>query len=171
MNHFELFELPVSILLDRKELKRRFYQKSRDFHPDFYTLESDSKKEEILNYSTQINEAYRILNDFDLRLRYILELHDRYQEEGTNKIETSFLMEMMEINEMLMEMEFSPDSSVKEKIVHLIQEKEEGLTKEVRQLFSKNPEVYTDQEWEQITSFYFKRRYLWRLRQNLNQAG
>ncbi len=52
MQYFDLYDLPISFLLDVKALKKKFYQLSKQFHPDFFTLESEEKQAEILELST-----------------------------------------------------------------------------------------------------------------------
>jgi molecular chaperone HscB len=34
MNYFELFEIPESMRIDKGSLRRKFYQLSREYHPD-----------------------------------------------------------------------------------------------------------------------------------------
>ena len=55
------------------------------------------------------------MRDPDLRMRYILELEGSLGEEGQNQIPQDFLMEMMEINEALMELEFDFEESAYQK--------------------------------------------------------
>ena len=111
MNYFDFYEIPVSFLIDEAQLKLQFYEKSKKFHPDFYTLESEEKQQEVLQLSTLNNEAYKTLSDFDKRMKYILDLKGVLEEEGKNQIPQSLLMEMMDINENLMELEFDFDKT------------------------------------------------------------
>ncbi|NJN78060.1 MAG: DnaJ domain-containing protein [Saprospiraceae bacterium] len=80
-------------MLNEKALKKKFYQLSKQFHPDFYTLESEEKQAEILELSTINNDAYKTLSDFDKRMEYILKEKGVYAEEGQNKVPQDFLME------------------------------------------------------------------------------
>jgi molecular chaperone HscB len=36
MNYFELYEIPVSLKPDQQLLRKKFYELSRKYHPDFY---------------------------------------------------------------------------------------------------------------------------------------
>ena len=96
MNYFELYDIPVSFKVDKKALKKKFYELSRKFHPDFYTLEGEAKQAEILELSSLNNEAYKVLKDFNKRMKYVLDLKKIIAEEGKNKIPQAFLMEMMD---------------------------------------------------------------------------
>ena len=169
VKYFELYDLPVSFLLDSKALKRKFYQLSKQFHPDFYTLESEEKQAEILELSTVNNEAYKTLSDFDKRMEYILKEKGIYGEEGKNRVPQDFLMEMMDINEALMELEFDFDQATFEKAKQNIKDLEAELYNEIlATLKNYDNETATAEELEQIKDFHFKRKYLLRIQNNLS---
>ncbi|MCX6298040.1 MAG: hypothetical protein NTY72_02940 [Bacteroidetes bacterium] len=44
MNYFELYQIPVSFQPDLLAVKKRFYQLSREYHPDFFSNESAPTK-------------------------------------------------------------------------------------------------------------------------------
>ncbi len=170
MNYFTFFDLPITFIIDEALLRQRFYENSKKYHPDFYTLESDEKQAEILELSTFNNEAYRTLSDFDKRMQYILKLKGVLAEEGKNEIPQDFLMEMMALNESLMELEFSFDASLHQAILQKIEQVENSIFREVAPLF----ENYTDakttpEELFAIKDFYLKKRYLLRIRENLSK--
>ena len=127
MNYFEFFKIPVSFNLNEAELKKAFYSNSKKFHPDFFTLESKEKQMEVLELSTLNNNAFKTLSNFDKRMKYILELKEVLGEEGKNKIPQEFLMEMMEINENLMELEFDFDKNNFDKIQNSLKKLESIL--------------------------------------------
>lgn len=168
MNYFKLFDLPVSFQLDEAELKRRFYETSKKYHPDFYTLESEDKQTEILELSTLNNEAYRTLADFDKRMRYILEMKGVLAEEGKNDIPQDFLMEMMDINEALMELEFDFDEATYQQTLQQIEVQEKAIFQEVAQIIEQyDDKKATDTELSTVRDYYLKKRYLLRIRENL----
>lgn len=168
MNYFDFFDLPVSFQLDEAELKRRFYETSKKYHPDFYTLESASKQTEILELSTLNNEAYRTLADFDKRMRYILDMKGVLAEEGKNDIPQDFLMEMMDINEALMELEFDFDEATYQQTLQQIEVQEKAIFQEVAQIIEQyDDKKATDTELSTVRDYYLKKRYLLRIRENL----
>ena len=170
MNYYEFFDLPLSPKVDAAELKRKFYANSRAYHPDFYTLASEEKQAEVLEQSTLNNQAYKTLTDPDARLKYFLEVKGALAEEGKNQVPQDFLMEMMEINEALMELEFEDDPLVREKVTSLVNELEDRLTHEVADLLEDyRDEEATDADLERLTEYYLKRRYLLRIRENLSR--
>ncbi|NNF23115.1 MAG: Fe-S protein assembly co-chaperone HscB [Saprospiraceae bacterium] len=168
MNYFELFEIPVSFELDTVELKRKYYVLSKTFHPDRFTLKSETEQLLALNQSTEINKAYRTLKERQSRIRYILELKGVIFVEGQEKVPQDFLMEMMEINESLMELKLDPEPSSIRRIEKQIEEIETSLGKEISAVMElidlDNPD---ESKLELVKIYYLKTKYLQRLRENL----
>jgi len=170
MNYFELYELPVSFILDKNEVKRKFYQLSKKYHPDFYTLESEEKQAEILELSTLTNEAYQVLSDDDKRMKYVLSLRNMLDEEGKAQIPQDFLMEMMDVNETLMELEFDFDENNFSQLKNTLREKENALYETVHSTLENYQDGTTpDSELKKIKEYYYKKRYLLRIQENLNK--
>ena len=170
MNYFEFYNIPIAFKLDEAALKRTYYANSKKYHPDFYTLESEKKQSEILELSTLNNQAYKTLSDFDKRMKYILDLKEVLAEEGQNQIPQDFLMEMMEINEQLMELEFDFDAEKFQQIGIELKTLEDNLLSGVNPIlesFQDNSEA--DKELLLIKEYYLKKRYLLRIRENLSK--
>lgn len=169
MNYFEFFDMPIRFQVDQAALKQKFYANSKKYHPDFYTLDSAEKQEEILELSTLNNQAYKTLKDFDARLKYILELKGVLQEEGQHKVPQDFLMEMMDLNEELMELRMEPDAERLEKTRRQVEQWEQDLMEGIRPIL----EGYEGQKeqpeaLQKVLNFYLKRRYLLRIRKDLD---
>jgi len=170
MNYFDFFNLPVSFLLDEAALKRKYYANSKKYHPDFYTLESEKKQAEILEQSTFNNQAYKTLADFDLRMKYILDLKEVLAEEGKNQIPQEFLMEMMEINESLMELEFDFDSKTYESVLLQLNQQKENAYQNIAPILEHyDDKKVTFEELKKVKNYYLKKRYLLRIRENLSK--
>jgi molecular chaperone HscB len=170
MKYFELYDLPVLFILDKKALKRKFYQLSKQFHPDFFTLETEEKQAEILELSTINNEAYKTLSDFDKRMEYILKEKGVYAAEGQNKMPQDFLMEMMDINEALMELEFDFETETFENTKTEVENLEKDLSESIQPLLENyKDEIDNTVDLEKIKEFYFKRKYLLRIQNNLSK--
>ena len=168
MQFFSFFDLPVSFVLDDTDLRKRYLSNSKKYHPDFYTLESDAKQAEILQLSSLNNEAYRTLSDFDQRMKYILE-EKGLLVEGQNEIPKNFLLEMMDINEQLMELEFDIDQTVFDAVKQEVESAEKELFDEVEGIIQGYTEEKSGlEELNQIKNFYLKKRYLLRIKENLS---
>ncbi len=170
MNYFEFYGIPTSFKVDAGALKKVFYANSKKYHPDFFTLESDEKQAEILELSTLNTEAYKTLSDFDKRMKYILDLKGVMAAEGENKLPQDFLMEMMDINEAIMELEFDFDKTVYHKALKDAQDIENQIFKEIEPILDSYDEALTPlSQLEEVKNFYLKKRYLLRIRENLSK--
>src|SRR5476651_1716567 len=105
MNYFEFYAIPESFTVDPAPIKKKFYELSKKYHPDFFANEDDAKQQEILELSTLNNKAYQTLSDPHKRLEYILKLHELVKEGAKPQLPADFLMEMMDLNERLMEVD------------------------------------------------------------------
>lgn len=166
MNYFSFFNLPVSPTLDVAALKRTFYANSKRYHPDFHTLEDEAAREEALEKSTVNNQGYKVLANEDRRLKHLLDIKGVLGEEGSNKMPQTFLMEMMDINEAMMELQFDEDPASRAKIEAMIAELETGFHNEVSDLLNQYDDAtVSEADLEKLKDYYLKKRYLRRLKQ------
>ena len=167
-DYFDFFDLAPSPRVDKAALKKAFYANSKRFHPDFHTLQDDTTQQEVLEQSTLNNQGYRTLLDDDARLRHLLELKGALGAEGTNQVPQEFLMEIMEVNEALMELEFEDDPVVREKVTGLIDQLEGDLDREVATTVDGYDDATAgEDELTALKDYYLKRRYLLRLREKI----
>ena len=164
MNYFELFEIPVTFEVQSALLKRTFYELSRKFHPDFHTDASSEEREKVLEKSTQINEAYRILSDENARMKYILSIYGNFEEKGNEALPQDFLMEMMDWNEMLDDLEENPSENAKSVLETEISAAESNFYLAVKPLIIS---YKVGDDLTEIKKYYLKKRYLLRMRERL----
>lgn len=168
MNYFELFEIPVGFFPDKEEVRKKYHQLSFRFHPDFHTVDSEYSEGEILEKSTEINEAYRILSDTDSTLTYVLRLCNALPEEGKASVPQDFLMEMMDFNEEVMELQFEPEQEKIQNLTTKVSDIESELFQEILpNMQSFDFQNQNQESLKKITDFYLKKKYLLRLKQNL----
>jgi len=170
-NYFAFYDIPESFLPDEKAIKAKYYQLSRAYHPDFHAGASPERQEEILQLSTLNTNAYRTLSDADLRMQYILKEHGLL-EEGKNELPADFLMEMMELNEELMELEFDFDAAK----LREIGEKSSGIVAEldndILPVLQRYPELHGLTKGEalaEVKTYYLKKKYLLRIQETLSK--
>lgn len=171
MHHFEFYGIPVSFHPDEAEIKRIFYANSKKFHPDFHTLATDAEQAQVLEMASRNNEAFKTLSDPDRRMRYILEIHGLLGEE-TNQVALpqAFLMDMMDINEALMELEFDFDATKYATAVAQVDSLESALETSIAPTLStplEGPDVQATLIF--VRNFYLKKRYLLRIKENLRK--
>ncbi len=166
MNYFEFYQLPVQFGLDVGKVKRLYLLKSKETHPDYFTLASAKEQEDAMHQASINNEAYKVLSDSNLRTKHILELKGAIQEGEKNELSPNFLMEMMDINEQLMDAAFEPAArqEVEVKVNGLL----EGLKDTESPLMKAFDEGEDGAILQKIKEIYFQRKYLLRIKEKLN---
>ncbi len=171
-NYFEFYDLPLSFTVDQSQLKKKFYEFSKQYHPDFYVNESQEKQDEILEISTINNKAYKVLSDPLKRTEYILQMHDLLSEGDKYALPQDFLMDMMDVNEALMDMEFDPDPSRLMDITAQVDELEKRLFDQLKELTG---EFDTKESSDphgillKIKDIWYREKYLMRIRTSMNK--
>ena len=167
-NYFEWFGLNPSLSIDEGQLKRSFYQKSKSVHPDFHTLADSDAQEAVLQQASYNNVAYKTLKDFDPRLRYVLDLYGYLPEEGKASVPQEFLMEMMDFNEFIMELEMDYDADEAQKVLDKLKELDQSLNHNIKDILDLDDlSKLNPAQWEALRDYYLKKRYLWRLEENI----
>ncbi|SNR83315.1 iron-sulfur cluster co-chaperone HscB C-terminal domain-containing protein [Hymenobacter mucosus] len=168
-DYFGFYSLPETFRPDEATLKRQYYALSRQYHPDFHATESPERQQEILDLATLNTNAYRTLSDFDHRMAYILSRHGLL-EEGKQELPPDFLMEVMDLNEQLMELEFDPDPATTTKVeteVNALTDTLDAGIEPVLVGYEGLPADARPQALQQIRTYYLKKRYLLRIRESL----
>jgi molecular chaperone HscB len=162
MNHFELFEIPVQLKVDAAIMKKKFYELSRRYHPDFFSQSTEAEQSEVLEISSQLNKAWKTFQQPDDTIKYVLQLKGLLEEEEKYELPPPFLMEMMEINEELMEAQENPDHLP---VLHKrIAQLEEELYEPVKPIIEQYKEgITTEKELLQVKDYYFRKKYLHRI--------
>ena len=169
LNSFEIFDLPLTYYVDQAEVKRKFYALSRAFHPDFHTTGSEADQIEALEQSTAVNSAYVILSDENKRLAHILEILGVLPEEGSAKVPTEFLMEMMEVNERIMEWQMNPDQDQLQHFYNEVEKLNLDILDEVQPILKTINEHTNADESRVVVDYYLKHRYLLCIKKNLDK--
>lgn len=172
MNYFELYEIPLSFNPDQQVIRQKFYALSKKYHPDFYINESREKQDEVLELSTLNNKAFQVLKDDQKRLHYILELKQQLTEGENYSLPQDFLMEMMEVNETLMELEFDSDEEKLKKLTNQISDIENSLASDLKKLtlsFDTSNEMDQESSLKAIKDIFYRNKYLWRIKDSLSK--
>jgi molecular chaperone HscB len=98
--YFSFYKLQPAFHLDETKLRTAFLTIQREWHPDFFGTEPD-KLEEAMSMSGYNNEAYKNLNSFEGRVRYILQEMGMRGEDGRNKLPADFLADLMDLNDLI----------------------------------------------------------------------
>ncbi len=156
MNYFELFGFGISPVIDPSLVTKRYIALQREAHPDFYTQELREDQESAMNRSAEINKAYKTFKDPDETLAYFLKQCSVLKEGEKFELSPDFLMEMMEINEMLTDDPEKGGAAAKE----FQQSLNEDIKMKIRSWEDdrENSELLND-----LKSLYFRKKYLNRI--------
>jgi len=101
-SHFELFGLPQVFSIDAEALEKAYREIQSRVHPDRFAHAGDAERRASLQWTTRVNEAYRVLKSPVQRASHILALHGVDVAFETNTaMPRQFLMQQMELREAL----------------------------------------------------------------------
>jgi molecular chaperone HscB len=157
MNYFELFEIPISILIDKAAVAKKYVALQKKYHPDFFTQDNEAAQEEALEKSAAVNKAMKVFKSPDTTLKYILEVKGIVEEEEKYALPPDFLMEVMELNEGL------SNNSAGD-----IEAFEKNIYTDVKDIVENyNDETVTSMELQKLKEYYYKKKYLHRILERL----
>jgi len=168
MKYFELYNLPVSFLVDEAAIKKKYFTLSKQFHPDFFGNAAADKQHEMLEASTLVNKAFQTLTDFDKRMKYILLEKGFLQEEEKFMLPQDFLIEMMELNELLMDVKMEGNHATIAAMELQIADIDKALTDAILPTLNTFKSTETEAAvYLSIKTYYYKRKYLQRVKNQL----
>lgn len=167
-NYFVFYGLRPSFYVDLSSLKKNYYRLSKELHPDYHTLADTTKQNDMLQLSAYNNKAYKTLKNGDQRIAYILEILGSNDAKPT--VPQSFLMEMMDINEGVMELEFDPDPDKKETLTKEV-EKILNSLEDQKAILLQNENIIEqdDPMLREAQDLYYKLQYINRVGANLSK--
>jgi len=158
MNYFELFNLPIGLVIDRSTLSKRYFELQKVFHPDYFTMEDEAAQEAALEKTAALNKAFKILKDKNATIEYLLQLKGQIVTGEKHVLPPDFLMEMMELNE-----DLSKDS---DKEIALL---EVGIYEPVKAIIANYDDAkVTNNDLVALKDYYYKKKYLQRILDRMN---
>jgi molecular chaperone HscB len=110
--YYELFGIPRGLNLSLDELQKRYYELSRQLHPDRFMQKPEAERQRALDMSSALNDAYRTLKDPLKRAQYLLTLEGfEIGEQRSKDVPPELLEEVFELNMALEEMRGGDDSA------------------------------------------------------------
>ena len=169
-DYFAFYDLPESFRPDEAALKRRYYAKSRETHPDFHATSSSENQAEMLRQATLNTDAYRTLAHPDQRMAYLLRQHGLLEEGKQGQLPSEFLMDVMDLNEQLMELEMDADPTGTAKVAAEVTALADTLDAGIEPVLAGYEQLPADPRsaaLQQICTYYLKKRYLLRIQQQV----
>ena len=167
-NYFELFSIKESFTPDAALVKKKFYELSRQFHPDRFVSGGTKAIEEAEKMSAHINLAFQTLKDEDALMSYLLKLRGVLEAEEKFNLSPSFLMEMMDLNEAVSEAEMSDDKAQKQIANACLQQHFSSIKKEMQPII----DAYEKGDHSKgnlllLKDFFFQKKYLLRVQERI----
>ena len=108
MQYYEAFGLEPKLALDLDDLQKRFYERSRQWHPDKFTRGGAADQQRALNMTAVLNDAFRTLRNPVSRAEYFLKQNSI---ELAKEAPPELLEEVFELNMALEELRGGDDSA------------------------------------------------------------
>jgi molecular chaperone HscB len=111
-NFYDFFGFDRKLTIDLDALQKRFYELSRQWHPDRFTRKSGDEQAQALEATAILNDGYRTLRDPVKRAEYLLtEEGFPIGEQRSKDVPPELLEEVFELNMMLEEMKGGDESA------------------------------------------------------------
>jgi len=108
VNYFQLFGIEITFDVDLNRLSQTYQNLQKAVHPDRFAHASSQEQLLAVQKSAEINDAYQVLKQPLQRAEYILTLRGvDMPNEQQSFSDTTFLMQQMELREMLGEVKFA----------------------------------------------------------------
>lgn len=164
-NYFNLFSLPVELPIDKNTLNRQYQQLQRQYHPDNFATENETKRLAMLQYSAEINQGYQILKDPIRSAEYFLSLQGVASDaEQTIIHHHDFLMQQFLLREQLEQIEMLTDNVVQQQALS-------DFSQTIDQLWQQNQQQLLSSiqqsDWSVATAQINQLRYLHKLQQDI----
>lgn len=109
---FDFFGLDRKLVVDTDALQKRFYELSREWHPDRFSRKSPAEQTQALEATAILNDGYRTLRDPVKRAEYLLKEEGfPIGEQRSKDVPPELLEEVFELNMMLEEIKSGDDSA------------------------------------------------------------
>lgn len=161
--YFKILGLPHKLSVDPAELQKHFYELSRKLHPDRFTQRPPAERENSLQATAILNDAYRTLKDPVARAEYVLRENGfDIGEQRSKDVPPELLEEVFELN-MALEEARSGDESARPQL----QEAQdrfgamlESIDGEIQSLFARYDAGHDRQAMQDLRTVLNRRRYI-----------
>jgi molecular chaperone HscB len=169
MRYYEALGLEPRLALDLDDLQKRFYERSRQWHPDRFSRASEPERQLALDTTALVNDAFRTLRNPVTRAEYFL------SERGiqlSKDVPPELLEEVFELNMALEEIRGGDESarpqlvSARERFAGMQAKIDSGLSV----LFSQHDAEGGQTALDEIAANLNRRRYISNLLRDVGQS-
>lgn len=177
-NFYDFFGFDRKLKIDPDSLQQRFYELSRQWHPDRFTRKSAGEQAQALEATAILNDGYRTLRDPVKRAEYLLtEEGFPIGEQRSKDVPPELLEEVFELNMTLEEMKGGDESArpqLEAARTNFV-EMRAGIDRDLEGLFAKYDAVPAQTETakqalHEIRGVLNRRRYIENLIRDVDRA-
>lgn len=162
-DYYGFFGFPRKLSLDTAALQKRFYELSRQYHPDRFAQKPAAERERAEEATAILNDGYRTLKDPIARAEYVLKQEGfDIGEQRSKDVPPELLEEVFEFNMALED----PDADLEEFHERFLKMRDE-IDASLEALFNKYDASSDKSLLQQIRNVLNRRRYI---RNLINQA-
>jgi molecular chaperone HscB len=132
---FGLLGLPAQFDLDPQVIERAFFDKSKELHPDRFANAPAAERVAALSRSRALNDAYQTLKKPVPRAEYLLE-RAGVTIGDNERLDPTFLMEILELREELAEARAAKRNSEIEKLCGVMKQRRQASLDALAPLFA-----------------------------------
>jgi molecular chaperone HscB len=166
-DYYAIFGIAPKLALDLDDLQRRFYERSRQFHPDRFARATPAQRAEAEETTALLNDAWRTLRNPVARAEYLLTQHGfPIGEQRSSNVPPELLEEVFELN-------ITGDDTAKKELAAALQKFETLLeeTDAARDaLFSRYDAAPSPELLTELRGLLNRRKYLDNLVRDARQA-
>jgi len=172
MRYYDALGLAPKLSLDAEDLKKRFYERSREWHPDRFSRRGADEQKKALEMTAVLNDAFRTLRDPVSRAEYFLE--QRHMPPTKNP-PPELLEEVFELNMALEELRGGEESAreqlgeARERFQKMRAEMDEGLEALFARFDGAHGEETARETLAEIRAALDRRRYVSNLLRDVNK--
>ena len=175
---YDFFGLKRKLSIDEADLQKRFYQLSKEWHPDRWSRKSAGEQAQALEATSILNDGYRTLRDPVKRAEYLLtEEGFPIGEQRSKDVPPELLEEVFELNMALEELRGGEESArpqleaAKENFLGM----RGGIDRELTALFAKYDAAESESETarqalHEIRGVLNRRRYIENLLRDVDRT-
>lgn len=175
---FDFFGLDRKLSIDEADLQKRFYQLSKEWHPDRWSRKSPGEQAQALEATAILNDGYRTLRDPVKRAEYLLtEEGFPIGEQRSKDVPPELLEEVFELNMALEELRSGEELARPqlETAKNSFLQMRNDIDRELNNLFAKYDATESESETakqalHEIRGVLNRRRYIENLLRDVSKA-
>ncbi len=137
-NYFELFNINVSIDLNKSILDEKVKKLQLTFHPDKFINSTARERKIALMISSHINDGYKILSDIVLRVEYILKINNYEIDDSKTINDENFLQLQIKYSEIIDSLNITQNQDLIKSNIRDLKIETRDIVSEIKECYEKS---------------------------------